>query len=129
MQDSPTALELVQAAHSFLEDKAMVELKGHSAFHARVAANVLAIVARELELGPQAGDEEKVRLLALLGNDGTLDDLNHQLCTEIREGRIGLETEGLVDHLRKTTLAKVSIDQPKYKAYQIAKDEWTGETG
>lgn len=128
MQDSPTALELVQAAHGFLEEKAMVELKGHSAFHARVAANVLAIVARELELGPQAAEEEKLRLVALLGHDGSLEALNQDLCAEIREGRVGLGTEGLVDHLRKTTLAKVSIDQPKYKAYQIARDEWQDDT-
>lgn len=125
MQDSPTAKELVEAVRGFLETKAMVELEGHSAFHARVAANVLAIVARELDLAPGAGEAEKHRLVALLGEDGTLEELNHMLCREIREGRIGLQTEGLLDHLKQTTLAKISIDQPKYKAYQIARDEWT----
>lgn len=125
MQDSPSAKELVEAVHGFLETRAMVELKGHSAFHARVAANVLAIVARELELAPAAEEEEKVRLIALLGENGSLEELNHKLCTEIREGRIGLETDGLLDHLKKTTLAKLSIDQPKYKAFQIAKEEWS----
>lgn len=125
MQDSPSAKELVEAVRGFLETKAMVELKGHSAFHARVAANVLAIVARELDLAPGAGEAEKHRLIALLGEEGTLEELNHRLCREIREGRIGLQTEGLLDHLKQTTLAKISIDQPKYKAYQIAKQEWT----
>lgn len=125
MQDSPSAKELVEAVRGFLETKAMVELKGHSAFHARVAANVLAIVARELDLAPAAGEAEKHRLIALLGEDGTLEELNHRLCREIREGRIGLQTEGLLDHLKQTTLAKISIDQPKYKAYQIAKQEWS----
>lgn len=93
-------------------------------FHARVAANALGIVARELELGPQASQEELQRLKALLGSEGTLEVLNAELSDEIREGRIGLETEGLVDHLRKTTLDKVAIDQPKYKAFQVARDEW-----
>lgn len=125
MQDSPSARELVEAVHSFLETRAMVELKGHSAFHARVAANVLAIVARELDEAPVANNEEKSRLLALLGENGTLEELNHKLCKEIREGNMGLETDGLLDHLKKTTLAKLSIDQPKYRAFQIAMDEWT----
>jgi uncharacterized protein DUF6285 len=124
MQDAPSAHELVEAVKSFLEEKAMVELKGHSAFHARVAANALGIVARELELGPQSREAELERLKALLRSDGPLEDLNAKLSDEIRQGRIGLETQGLVDHLRKTTLAKVAIDQPKYKAFQIARDEW-----
>ena len=37
---------------SFLTDQVMQETGGQIAFHARVAANVLGIVARELELGP-----------------------------------------------------------------------------
>ena len=32
----------------------MPSLEGRNAFHARVAANALAIVARQLELGPEA---------------------------------------------------------------------------
>jgi len=39
-------LELVTAVRDFLEQRAMPELKGHTAFHARVAANALGIVAR-----------------------------------------------------------------------------------
>ena len=36
----------------YLTDQVMPATEGQLAFHARVAANVLAIVARELELGP-----------------------------------------------------------------------------
>ncbi len=69
----------------------MPELKGHTAFHARVAANALGIVARELEYGPAAAEAEKKRLVDLIGSDGTLDELNRVLCTMIRErqGRSG----------------------------------------
>lgn len=102
----------------------MVELKGISAFHARVSANALGIVARELELGPKALAEERTRLTALLGHDGDLGDLNQELCEKLEAGTLGLETPGLVEHLKKTTLDKVAIDQPKYKAYQIAKENW-----
>lgn len=50
----PTASELLDAVREFLTDQVMPATGGQLAFHARVAANVLGIVARELELGPLA---------------------------------------------------------------------------
>lgn len=114
MMDQPSILELVEAVKNFLETRAMPELQGHTAFHARVAANALGIVAREIEAGPNAAAGEKARLVALLGSDGTLDELNRILSTHIREGLIGLDTPGLAEHLEKTTREKVTIDQPTY---------------
>jgi hypothetical protein len=114
MMDQPSMLELVTAARDFLEQRAMPELKGHTAFHARVAANALGIVARELEQGGASAEAERARLAELLGHDGTLMALNRELCALVREGRIGLETPGLADHLSLTTRDKVAIDQPNY---------------
>ena len=48
----PTASELLEAVREFLTGQVMPASSGQVAFHARVAANVLGIVARELELGP-----------------------------------------------------------------------------
>ncbi len=114
MMDQPSMQELVAAVRDFLEQRAMPELKGHTAFHARVAANALGIVMRELEQGAASGDAERVRLAALLGHDGTLIDLNRELCAAIRGGTLGLDTPGLADHLTVTTRDKVGIDQPNY---------------
>ncbi len=47
----PTASELLDAVRDFLTGSVMPATSGQLAFHARVAANVLGIVARELELG------------------------------------------------------------------------------
>jgi hypothetical protein len=114
MMDQPSMRELVVAVRDFLEQRAMPELKGHTAFHARVAANALGIVARELETGAASGEAERARLARLLGHDGALFDLNRELCMAIREGRIGLDTPGLAEHLTATTRDKVGIDQPAY---------------
>jgi len=114
MMDQPSMLELVSAVRDFLEQKAMPELKGHTAFHARVAANALGIVARELEHSAASGWAERTRLAKLLGHDGTLMDLNRELCARIRAGKIGLGTPGLSEHLTLTTRDKVGIDQPNY---------------
>jgi aminoglycoside phosphotransferase (APT) family kinase protein len=48
----PTASELLDAVRQFLIDQVMPASAGQLAFHARVAANVLSVVAREIELGP-----------------------------------------------------------------------------
>jgi aminoglycoside phosphotransferase (APT) family kinase protein len=48
----PTASELLDAVRAFLTDEVMTATTGQLAFHARVAAHVVGIVARELELGP-----------------------------------------------------------------------------
>ncbi|HEX5190433.1 MAG TPA: phosphotransferase [Streptosporangiaceae bacterium] len=47
----PTVSELLDAVRAFLTEQVMPATGGQVAFHARVSANVLGIVARELELG------------------------------------------------------------------------------
>src|SRR5208282_761507 len=120
MMDQPSMRELVDAVREFLETRAMPELKGHTAFHARVAANALAIIVRELEQGARSADEELARLRGLLAHDGTLVELNRELCRRIRAGEFTLATPGLAEHLEKTTRDKVAIDQPTYSGLNQA---------
>ena len=120
MQDQPSVVELVGAVRDFLQNVAMPQLEGRAAFHARVAANALGIVERELETAPEADARERKRLETILDRDGTLEDLNRELCTRIRNHKIDLETPTLSDHLWETTLTKLAIDQPKYSGYQKA---------
>jgi hypothetical protein len=117
MMDQPSALELVTAVREFIEKHAMPELQGRTAFHARVAANALAIVARELEQGDATNTAEHARLKQILGRDGTLDQLNRELCRRIRSNGIGVDDPALAQHLTATTLAKVAIDQPTYSGF------------
>jgi hypothetical protein len=120
VHDKPSAAQLVAAVRDFLEKVAQPELRGHSAFHARVAANALAIVERELALGSEQDAAERERLRALLGRDGELEAQNRELCRAIRAGEITLDAPGLLDHLRATTLAKLAVDQPGYSGYRRA---------
>ena len=120
MHDRPTVAQLIGAVRDFVERTAMPQLSGHSAFHARVAANALAIVERQLALGAEQDAAERDRLRALLGHDGELEAQNRELCREIRAGRIGFATPGLLEHLRATTLAKLAVDQPSYSGYRRA---------
>jgi len=124
MMDKPTPAEIVNAARAFLEEKAMPELGGHTAYHARVAANALAIAGREIETGAQATREELERLRVLLGQDGSLEALNRTLCRRIRAGEMTPAAQGLADHLVRTTMAKVAIDQPSYSGLKDARKRW-----
>ena len=123
MQDQPSALELLQAVRSFIQDQAIPRLEGRAAFHARIAVNALAILERGLEHGPGQDAAERQRLEALLDRTGGLDELNRELCRQIRAGEASLDTPGLAEHLRETTLAKLAVDQPRYAAYRRATGE------
>ena len=119
----PTQDELLEAVVEFLEKRLMPKLDKHTAFHTRVAANVLNIVRRELEQGPKLDTEELARLKDLLGEDGTLEELNAELCTRIRKGDLDQRNPDLMEHLFLTTMGKLSVDQPIYSAYQRAREE------
>ncbi len=58
MQDRPTIDELLDAVEIFLRETAVDRLEGQPKFHARVAANAVSIVRRELALEAQMGDAE-----------------------------------------------------------------------
>lgn len=112
--DRPTAAELVSAVRSFLLEQAAPNLDGQPAFHARVAANALGIVERELAQGADMDSAEKTRLAALLGHDGDLVDLNRELVEQIRAGGLDDKRAEMLDHLRQTSIDKLAIAKPNY---------------
>ncbi len=121
MHDAPSAKELIEAVKAFIDKTAAPQLTGHAAFHARVASNALATVLRELEIRPEAEAAEQARLESLLGVSGeSVDSLNRRLCEEIRSGRMSLSTDGLLPHLKSTTIGQLSVDQPGYSGLRSA---------
>ena len=69
MNDAPSAEELLRAVERFLERDVVPRLEGVPKFHARVAANVVAMVAREIETADAHEQGEWERLGALLASD------------------------------------------------------------
>jgi len=124
MMDSPTLPELIGSVREFLEGPAMAQLQGHTAYHAKVAVNVLRIAERELLQGAGVAALERERLGALLGEPADdLERLNRTLCEAIRSGGMTSATPGLVDHLLATAIDKVAIDQPGYSGLAVARAE------
>jgi hypothetical protein len=59
-------------------------------------------------------------LRRLLGKDGTRAELNRELCLGIKKGVVDYEDPALVEHLRRTTMGRLAIDNPRYSAYRRA---------
>ncbi len=122
MQDQPTPVELINAVAEFLRADVAPQLSGHAAFKLRVGLNALDLVVRQL-LHEASGDAaESERLSKLLGRSGSLEDLNRLLSARIASGGMGLQTPGLTDHVWKTTMDKLAIDQPNYASYRREHD-------
>ncbi|MGB3488679.1 MAG: DUF6285 domain-containing protein [Xanthobacteraceae bacterium] len=118
MQDEPTPTELLNAVAEFLRNDIAPKTSGAAAFKLRVATNAIDLVVRQLELSePRAGDE-LTRLVKLLGENGSLVDLNRKLADSIATGALDLRTPGLADHLWQTTMDKLAVDQPNYASYR-----------
>ena len=118
MQDEPTPTELIKAVADFLRNDITPAISGHSAFKLRVAINALDLVTRQLALEQDSDAAEVARLTKLLGNEGSLGELNRTLADRIARGEADLNTPGLAEHLWQTTMDKLAVDQPNYAAYR-----------
>ncbi len=113
-QDRPTASELLEAVREFLERDVVPDTEGRLSFHARVAANVVGIVQREIEQAPALDAAEHERLRALLGHDGTLADLGAELARRIRDESLDDRRTEVLAHVRETVRAKLLVANPRY---------------
>ena len=118
MQDEPTPTELIKAVADFLRNDITPMIKGHNAFKLRVGINALDLVARQLAREPDSDAAEAGRLSGLLGMQGSLGELNRALADRIANGEVDLRTPDLADHLWKTTMDKLAVDQPNYASYK-----------
>ncbi len=106
--DVPTAAELVEAVREWLERDVMPDVSGRLQFHARVAVNVLAMVERELALGPDQAVAHRARLDQL----GALDDAD--LANRIRAGDLDDRLAEVRELVKASVLDKLSVANPRY---------------
>jgi hypothetical protein len=98
--DRPTAAELAEAVRGWLGG---LELHGHDAFLARVAANALRIVERELAYGPELARRHADRL-GVLGVAG-----DAELAAQVRTGR---DDDATVAAIRAAVVDKLTVADP-----------------
>ena len=110
----PDAMQLLDAAIDYLERELLPTLGGYHRFQCRVTVNVLAQVRRELVLAPNQADAERARLVSLLGHPGERDELSRELAARIRAGEFALDDPALLDHLRRSLVEALRINNPKW---------------
>ena len=124
MQDRPTYDELLAAVERFLSDEIVANTEGSRRFYARVAANTLGIVRRELEREEEQLAVEWAGLDGLLGPaerpEGrsalrdALAQRTAELCERIRRGEAdgGPFREAVLAHVRRTVRDKLLVTNP-----------------
>ena len=117
MNNPPSKEELITSIIEFIENDIIDELIGQKRFHAHVAKNSLQIVLRQLKVEEKNNQSEKSRLKEIIKIDKDLNEMNKILCQKIDNEEIDINNNDLIDHLFKTTMEKLSIDQPNYSAY------------
>jgi len=105
---------LVRAVKDFLLEIALPELQGVAAFQARMAARQLEIVERTLLLSADNEHRELAGLQELLHSEEELGRLRKKLAAMIRSGAMSIDTPGLLEHLKSTTIAALAIDNPAW---------------
>jgi len=126
MQDRPTYAELLDAVRHFLETDVVPHLEGPRKFHARVAANVLSIVERELNLEDTQLRAEYARLAQLLDSSepqptereplrAAITTATKELCARIAAGQAdeGTWRATVLTHARETVREKLAVANPR----------------
>jgi hypothetical protein len=90
-------------------------LDDRNAFLARVARAALAVVGREIALGPAVSANGRRQLSKLLGHGGEYGELSNELSELLRRGQIDSDTPGLLEALTAVTVGQLAIDQPGYR--------------
>ena len=104
----PTAAELVAAVAMFLREDVMAATDGRLNFLARVAANTLDGVERELRLGPAQEQRHRERLAAF-GQAGQAG-----LAAAIRSGKLDPDDPVLLAAVRAAVTDRVAVANPRY---------------
>jgi hypothetical protein len=106
---SPTAAELLAAVEHFLRHE-LADLPALTAFHARVAANVVAMVGRQLDAG-ESPRHEMATIYGGLGFGG-----EQALADAIRAGEVDARAAVLRPVLEPVVRARLAVANPGYPA-------------
>lgn len=124
MQDRPSYDELLAAIEHFLDTDIVPNVPGSRGFHARVSANTIRIIRRELQMEDEQLAREWAALDSLLGAQATpasqaalreaLRQRNEALCALVREGKAdeGEFAAKVQAHVRASVREKLRVSNP-----------------
>ena len=122
-----TISELLGAVKGFLMDSAMPALSGRDQFNARVAANVLGIIEREQQLGPELAALDAAAAQQWLPDDSGPGTASQQLSRALAAREIDADTD-FFEYLKQRQLLVAAINNPRYASRKLAEERWRSES-
>lgn len=129
MQDRPTAAEILAAIGEYLQQDVLPLVEGAVRYRTLVAANLVALLGREIDAVVGAAETERADLVALLGIAGAeggqerrVEDLSAILQARLVAAE-PLEGEFLRasrEVLERSVRDKLATNKPGYDAYDMA---------
>ena len=122
-----TISELLGAVKGFLMDSALPALSGRDQFNARVAANVLGIIEREQQLGPELAALDAAAAQQWLPGDPGPGNAPQQLSRALSAREIDAGSE-FFEYLKQRQLLVAAINNPRYASRKVAEEKWRSES-
>ena len=122
-----TTSELLGAVKGFLMDSALPALSGRDQFNARVAANVLGIIEREQQLGPELAALDAAAAQQWLAGNSGLGTAPQQLSRALAAREINVDSH-FFEYLKQRQLLVAAINNPRYASRQVAEEKWRGQS-
>jgi ABC-type branched-subunit amino acid transport system ATPase component len=115
MQDRPTAAELLDSVAEYLFAELRPEVPQEQRFKVLVAANVCAVVAREIRAGEEPDQADLALFEELLGKEvADVHAAAAELSERIRSGELDDRIEELAPRLEQHVQRKLDIARPGY---------------
>ena len=122
-----TTSELLGAVKGFLMDSALPALSGRDQFNARVAANVLGIIDREQQLGPELAALDAAAAQQWLPGDPGPGTAPQRLSRALAARHTDADRH-FFDYLKKRQLLVAAINNPRYASRKVAEEKWRGDS-
>ena len=122
-----TISELLGAVKGFLMDSALPALSGRDQFNARVAANVLGIIDREQQVGPELAALDAAAAQQWLAGDSGSGTALQQLSRALAAREIDADTD-FFEYLKQRQLLVAAINNPRYASRKVAEERWRSES-
>ena len=122
-----TSSELLGAVKGFLMDSALPALSGRDQFNARVAANVLGIIDREQQLGPELAALDATAVQQWLPGDPGPGTPPQQLSRALAAREIDTDSH-FFEYLKQRQLLVAEINNPRYASRKVAEEKWRSES-
>jgi len=122
-----TISELLGAVKGFLMDSALPALSGRDQFNARVAANVLGIIDREQQLGPELAALDAAAAQQWLTGDPGPGTAPQRLSRALAAREIDADSH-FFEYLKQRQLLVAAINNPRYASRKVAEEKWRDDS-